>query len=261
MTNPTSPDVREKIAEKLTDLAEVGGEELEAMAVAIATDGGKVWADCEEGHREHFRRMADAILAPLADGHLRATTGAADASGQTPSRASPVVGEAVSRTAPQETFGVKALVEEAREMAVFLRSVEMRMEADTTTRLADALDHDTFGEEAEISRLRAALEEKTLELDLMLRMSKAWREHLPERGEPFDTLRLLTTNAEQGYLIEKLQADIARTALAKLDGATTTQTATATDGLCEDCPPVGHPTDKTRCTPCPRRMQTGGEHG
>lgn len=24
-------------------------------------------------------------------------------------------------------------------------------------------------------------------------------------------------------------------------------------GLCEDCPPVGYPTDKTRCLPCPRR--------
>lgn len=23
--------------------------------------------------------------------------------------------------------------------------------------------------------------------------------------------------------------------------------------LCEDCPPVGYPTDKTRCAPCPRR--------
>lgn len=23
--------------------------------------------------------------------------------------------------------------------------------------------------------------------------------------------------------------------------------------LCEDCPPVGYPTDATRCTPCPRR--------
>lgn len=23
--------------------------------------------------------------------------------------------------------------------------------------------------------------------------------------------------------------------------------------LCDDCPPVGYPTDKTRCTPCPRR--------
>lgn len=22
--------------------------------------------------------------------------------------------------------------------------------------------------------------------------------------------------------------------------------------LCEDCPPVGYPTDKTRCAPCPR---------
>lgn len=24
--------------------------------------------------------------------------------------------------------------------------------------------------------------------------------------------------------------------------------------LCEDCPPVGYPTDKTRCEPCPRRL-------
>lgn len=23
--------------------------------------------------------------------------------------------------------------------------------------------------------------------------------------------------------------------------------------LCEDCPPTGYPTDKTRCAPCPRR--------
>lgn len=27
--------------------------------------------------------------------------------------------------------------------------------------------------------------------------------------------------------------------------------------LCEDCPPVGYPTDKTRCTPCPRRAALG----
>jgi hypothetical protein len=25
--------------------------------------------------------------------------------------------------------------------------------------------------------------------------------------------------------------------------------------LCSDCPPIGYPTDKTRCTPCPRRAQ------
>lgn len=25
--------------------------------------------------------------------------------------------------------------------------------------------------------------------------------------------------------------------------------------LCEDCPPVGYPTDKTRCLPCPRRTE------
>jgi hypothetical protein len=26
--------------------------------------------------------------------------------------------------------------------------------------------------------------------------------------------------------------------------------------LCEDCPPIGYPTNKTRCTPCPRRTPT-----
>lgn len=31
-------------------------------------------------------------------------------------------------------------------------------------------------------------------------------------------------------------------------------TPTAQD-LCEDCPPIGYPTDETRCTPCPRRSQ------
>jgi hypothetical protein len=30
--------------------------------------------------------------------------------------------------------------------------------------------------------------------------------------------------------------------------------ADETAALCEDCPPVGYPTDKTRCTPCPRRV-------
>ena len=29
----------------------------------------------------------------------------------------------------------------------------------------------------------------------------------------------------------------------------------AVDDLCEDCPPVGYPTDKTRCGPCPRRSR------
>ncbi len=28
--------------------------------------------------------------------------------------------------------------------------------------------------------------------------------------------------------------------------------------LCEDCPPVGYPTDKTRCAPCPRRAALRG---
>lgn len=29
--------------------------------------------------------------------------------------------------------------------------------------------------------------------------------------------------------------------------------AGAPDTLCSDCPPLGYPTDKTRCAPCPRR--------
>ena len=36
--------------------------------------------------------------------------------------------------------------------------------------------------------------------------------------------------------------------------------APATDAqsdLCEDCPPNGYPTDKTRCEPCPRRADQG----
>jgi hypothetical protein len=28
----------------------------------------------------------------------------------------------------------------------------------------------------------------------------------------------------------------------------------AGEALCEDCPPVGYPTDETRCAPCPRRI-------
>ena|ERR1700679_3066532 len=33
--------------------------------------------------------------------------------------------------------------------------------------------------------------------------------------------------------------------------------------LCEGCPPIGYPTDETRCTPCPRRSQSdaGAQHG
>lgn len=29
--------------------------------------------------------------------------------------------------------------------------------------------------------------------------------------------------------------------------------------LCGDCPPAGYPTDKTRCTACPRRAVSAGE--
>jgi hypothetical protein len=45
-----------------------------------------------------------------------------------------------------------------------------------------------------------------------------------------------------------------------LDEAFATLSSTPTEGdgagedeLCDDCPPVGYPTDKTRCLPCPRR--------
>lgn len=31
--------------------------------------------------------------------------------------------------------------------------------------------------------------------------------------------------------------------------------------LCEDCPPVGYPTDETRCRGCPRRSALTGEEG
>lgn len=33
------------------------------------------------------------------------------------------------------------------------------------------------------------------------------------------------------------------------------------DALCEDCPPDGYPTDKTRCAPCPRRDATKNVEG
>jgi hypothetical protein len=39
-----------------------------------------------------------------------------------------------------------------------------------------------------------------------------------------------------------------------LTGGAETHSAVA---LCEDCPAVGYPTDKTRCTPCPRRYLSG----
>lgn len=28
--------------------------------------------------------------------------------------------------------------------------------------------------------------------------------------------------------------------------------------LCEDCPPIGYPTNKTRCAPCPKRAPPAG---
>lgn len=30
--------------------------------------------------------------------------------------------------------------------------------------------------------------------------------------------------------------------------------------LCDDCPPVSYPTDKTRCLPCPRREHALRQH-
>lgn len=43
------------------------------------------------------------------------------------------------------------------------------------------------------------------------------------------------------------------------DGATTAPPGDDHANLCEDCPPTDYPTDETRCAPCPRRSQTGGE--
>lgn len=31
------------------------------------------------------------------------------------------------------------------------------------------------------------------------------------------------------------------------------------DRICDDCPPVGYSTDRTRCLPCPRREESGGD--
>lgn len=43
--------------------------------------------------------------------------------------------------------------------------------------------------------------------------------------------------------------------LQAIDAAGDAAMAAACDGrLCSDCPPPGYPTDKTRCTPCPRRV-------
>lgn len=50
--------------------------------------------------------------------------------------------------------------------------------------------------------------------------------------------------------------NIARAEIARLTTSTPEPVATTPETLCEDCPPVGYPTDKTRCTPCPRRATT-----
>lgn len=34
------------------------------------------------------------------------------------------------------------------------------------------------------------------------------------------------------------------------------EVANGEDALCEGCPPVGYPTDATRCAPCPRRSSS-----
>lgn len=51
--------------------------------------------------------------------------------------------------------------------------------------------------------------------------------------------------------LEALMRDI-RAALS------TTASKGGADELCEGCPPVGYPTEKTRCLPCPRRASKGG---
>ena len=39
------------------------------------------------------------------------------------------------------------------------------------------------------------------------------------------------------------------------------RTATSGAELCDDCPPLGYPTDKTRCLECPRRTPPEGRSG
>lgn len=66
-------------------------------------------------------------------------------------------------------------------------------------------------------------------------------------AEELEELRRTNNSLAIGYEargkeIERLNTAII--ALAKAGGAGV---------LCEGCPPIGYPTDKTRCEPCPRR--------
>lgn len=44
---------------------------------------------------------------------------------------------------------------------------------------------------------------------------------------------------------------------AQLAAANARPTQAAQDVFCPNCPPIGYPTDETRCDPCPRRMAHG----
>lgn len=73
---------------------------------------------------------------------------------------------------------------------------------------------------------------------------------LVEALRPLANLRVPTKPQGNAgiYSIYHKQIEAARTAIALANPL-----SQKTEELCDDCPPVGYPTDKTRCLPCPRR--------
>ncbi len=66
----------------------------------------------------------------------------------------------------------------------------------------------------------------------------------------YDVLNLAPLQGERGIKFKGLRAAVKR---AKEKSGY----MTATGNLCEDCPPIGYPTDKTRCDECPRQLHAG----
>ncbi len=69
---------------------------------------------------------------------------------------------------------------------------------------------------------------------------------------------------DASYVLEKTQTiiEIVDTALATAKAVDTKRAPAKPDGiegLCGDCPPVGYPTDETRCDPCPRHASIPSE--
>lgn len=89
-------------------------------------------------------------------------------------------------------------------------------------RLINALDMELFSARVELDRLRAEIEKRKADDSLM-------QCRIDELEAHNEALQLE---------VEKLTEQI-------------------TAMLCEDCPPAGYPTDKTRCASCPRRQALG----